>query len=106
MPQGSIVGPLVIVVYVNDLNYESNILNPIMFADYTNFFYSHENIKALFGTLNCELQKICGWFRANKLSLNVTKTNYTLFHKNCSKDNLSLKIPELIFSQIPRSNVG
>ena len=59
------------------------------------FFYSHQDIKSLFGTVNCELEKICEWFRANKLSLNVTKTNYTLFHKHSTKNKLLLKMPEL-----------
>ena len=62
------------------------VLDPIMFADDTNLFYSHQNIETLFGTLNCELEKICEWFRRSKLSLNVTKTKYTSFHKNSTKD--------------------
>ena len=95
VPQGSILGPLLFLVYENDLNKESYVLDSIMFVDDTNLFYSHQNIKTLFGTMNCELQKICEWFRTNKLSLNLTKTNYTLFHKNFIKDKLPLKMPEL-----------
>ena len=45
--------------------------------------------------MNCELEKVGEWFRINKLSLNVTKTNYTLFHKNSTKDKLSLKMHKL-----------
>ena len=75
--QVSILGQLFFLVYINDLNKASDVLDPIMFADYTNHFYSHQNIKTLFGTVNCELQKVCDWFRANKFSLNVTKSNYT-----------------------------
>ena len=93
--QDSILGSLLFLVYVNDLNKTSDVLDPIMFADDTNLFYSHQNIKILFRTVNCELEKIYEWFRANKLSLNVTKTNYTLFHKNSAKDTLSLKMPKL-----------
>ena len=95
MPQGSILEPLLFLVYVNDLNKASDVLDSIMFADDTNLFYSHQNIKNVFGKVNCELQKICEWFRANKLFLNVTKTNYTLFQKNSTKDKLPLKTPEL-----------
>ena len=102
VPQGSILVPLLFLVYVIclfscllsmtiiiRLNFRS------MFADDTNLFYSHQNIETLFGTVNCELEKICEWSRANKLSLKVTKTNYTLFHKNSTKDKLPLKMPEL-----------
>ena len=80
VPQGSILGPLHFLVCVNDFNKASDVLDPIMFADDTNPFYSHQNIKTLFRTVTCELEKICEWFRVNKLSLNVTKTNYILFH--------------------------
>ena len=45
--------------------------------------------------MNCELEKVFEWFREKKLSLNVTKTNYTLFHKSSAKDTLPLKMPEL-----------
>ena len=51
-------GPLLFLIYVNDLQYASNLLDSIMFADVTNLFYSEENIKTLFDTVNIEFQKI------------------------------------------------
>ena len=66
-----------------------------MYADDTNLFYSNNDIETLFSAINMELEKISEWFKANKLSLNVKKTNYTLFHKSISKDYLNLKLPEL-----------
>ena len=51
-----------------------------MFADDTNLFFSGKHIKALFQTANIELKKIAIWFQANKLSLNESKSKFTLFH--------------------------
>ena len=82
-------------VSLNDLQYASNLLDPIMFADDTNLFYAEENIKTLFDTVNIELQKVSQWFIYNKLSLNVTKTNYSFFHKPSKKDNIPLVLPKL-----------
>ena len=66
-----------------------------MFADDTNLFFSHKDIKELFRIVNIEPDKICTWFKANKLSLNEGKTKYTLFHKPKDKDNIPLKLPIL-----------
>ena len=64
-----------------------------MFADDTNLFYSHKDVKTLFhfSTLN-------HWFKANKFSLTVKKTDYTFFHKPSTKGEIPLKIPELVIS--------
>ena len=52
-----------------------------MIADDANLFYSHKNIKTLFQIVNSELKLVNEWCLANKLSLNVKKTKYFLFHK-------------------------
>ena len=66
-----------------------------MFIDNTNLCYCHHHVKILFETVNCELEKINRWVKANRLLLIVEKTNYALFHKNSIKDKIPLKMPVL-----------
>ena len=94
----SILGPLLFLLYVNDLH-NSSALDPIMFADDTDLFYEHKDLKTLFSLVNQELQKINEWFEANKLSYNVGKTKYSLFHKPSRKDVLPLLLTRLLIKK-------
>ena len=78
VPQGSLVRPLLFLIFVNDLINSTKGLDPVLFADNTNLFCSDNNIRALLGTANEELSQGNNWFLVNKLSLNVEKTQYTL----------------------------
>ena len=59
-----------------------------MYEDDTDLFYSNNDIETLVSIVNMDLEKISEWFKANKLSLNIKKVNYTLFRKKSTKDDL------------------
>ena len=93
VPQGSILGPLLFILYINDILKSSPKLSFILFADDTNIIYSHKDMDVLTTTLNTELAKVQTWFECNKLSLNIGKTNYMYFKSsNAPSVNLNIEI--------------
>ena len=82
MPQGSILGPKLFILYINDMVNVSNIFKFIIFADDTNLFCTSKDIVSLSVTICNELMKLEKWFALNKLSLNIPKTNYMIFCKS------------------------
>ena len=93
VPQGSVLGPLLFLIYVNDLSCVSEILNPITFADDTNLFLTGNNLNEMYELFNSELEKVYQWFLLNKLTINLDKTNYMVFRPhNLNIDTSSLNI--------------
>ena len=94
VPQGSVLGPILFLIYINDIHKSSEILKFHLFADDTSIFYSHKDLRNVEMTLNNELAKVSEWLIANKLTLNVSKSNFVIFHppqKKISK-NVMLQI--------------
>jgi hypothetical protein len=94
VPQGSVLGPLLFIIYTNDLSSCLRVTKSIQFADDTTLYASGKDHNLLFMNVNKDLEILNDWFKANKLSLNINKTNYMLFTNkrgptNC---NLVLKI--------------
>ena len=79
VPQGSILGPLLFLLYINDIVLSSDVFKFILFADDTSLFYSHKNKTEAIKIINLELSKISQWLAANKLSLNVGKSKLLIF---------------------------
>ena len=76
VPQGSILGPLLFLIYINDLPNCLNVGSPTMYADDTNISFKSKNLVELQDCMNIELKSLNTWLEVNKLSLNIAKTEF------------------------------
>ena len=89
VPQGSVLGPLLFIIYTNDLPNSLNYTHAILFADDTTIYTKSDNIKTLYQNVNSDLNGLNEWFKANKLSLNVGKTHYMLLTNNNTPESIT-----------------
>lgn len=79
VPQGSVLGPLLFLLYINEIYNSSEKFSFYLFADDNNLLYADKNLRSLKNAVNAELSNVSNWLRANKLSLNVSKSNLLYF---------------------------
>ena len=92
VPQGSVLGPLLFLIYINDLRnaiYHSTVHH---FADDTNLLYVNKDLRIIQNKINKDLKSLCVWLRANKISLNASKTELIIFRDPRKKMKFDLKI--------------
>lgn len=89
-----VLGPLLFLIYINDLPNVSDKLKIFLFADDTNIYYESADLLELEKTVNMELQNLSLWLKVNRLALNIDKTNFLIFHssKRSVYRNVTLKL--------------
>ena len=101
VPQGSVFGPLLFLIYINDLPNVSDKLRFFLFADDTNIYFESGDLEDMERVINQELKHLSLWLKVNRLALNIEKTNFLIFHssrKICNY-NITLKLDKKALSQ-------
>ena len=80
VPQGSILGPLLFTLYINDIGQAMTNCKTNLFADDTAMVFTHHDVNTLISNCQTSLEHVYKWFKLNKLSLSLSKSAFLLFH--------------------------
>lgn len=100
VPQGSVLGPKLFNLYINDICRVSSFLKFILFADDTNIFCSGENLQQLLQAITAEMSNLKRWFDLNKLSLNVKKTKLMIFGNRKINSEVNVMIDNIVIERV------
>ena len=94
LPQGYTLGPILLLLYINDLNSLFNETITIHFADDTHLSYASKKLSTIESVMNYELKELAEWLRSNKLSLNFVKSKLVIFPSKAKieLDEITIKI--------------
>ena len=81
VPQGSILGPVLFIIFMNDIPRCTSLLNFVIYADDTNVYLTSDNINEAFDVVNEGLRGVSGWLRVNRLTVNASKSQYIVFRR-------------------------
>ena len=103
-PQGSILGPILFLIYINDLAKICNKVFSIFFAKDSNILENGKDLLEIQDTLNLQLKEISTWLNVNKLYMNISKTQFMVFSGNRKEDHLiNLKIEGNLLTRVYES---
>ena len=102
-PQGSCLGPLLFLIFTNDLYLNVVHTNCILFADDTTLYISHKKLSYAKWCMEEDLKTLHDWFNANKLTLNLNKTVAMLFSRNKTQKIIDLKVGSMAIPQVPET---